>query len=191
MARTPARPGAVWWRSVAPPELGSVREVRALTHGAPRRQPVVGLRPPPPEANAEAIEPRHAVHVGSRMIARRAGGTLGYRPLLCGPSAPRTFVRRIRASVGSWRTSDRSRPRRPVSISPGGAMRPTSRDRTPPSTPPATFAICDRCGDVVVGDSACRCRTPYDQTAVQRRHRDAVARASASDTRRRKRRSAA
>ena len=75
MARTPARPGAVWWRSVAPPELGSVREVRALTHGAPRRQPVVGLRPPPPEANAEAIEPRHAVHVGSRMIARRAGGT--------------------------------------------------------------------------------------------------------------------
>ena len=55
-ARTPARPGAVWWRSAVPPEPGSVREDRALTHSTPRRHPVVGLRPPPPESDAEAVD---------------------------------------------------------------------------------------------------------------------------------------
>ena len=35
-------------------------------------------------------------------------------------------------------------------------------------------AVCDRCGDVSVGDVPCRCRTPYDQAEVDRRHRDAV-----------------
>lgn len=48
--------------------------------------------------------------------------------------------------------------------------------------------ICDRCGDITVGDTPCRCRTPYDETDVRRRHRDAVARARATATGRRRQR---
>jgi hypothetical protein len=40
----------------------------------------VGLPPPPPEPGAEAIEHDKAVHVGSRTIARQAGGTPGVPP---------------------------------------------------------------------------------------------------------------
>jgi hypothetical protein len=74
--------------------------------------------------------------------------------------------------------------------SPGGAME-SQRDQPPPSARHVKVAICDRCGDVSVGDAVCRCRTPYDEPAVRRRHQIAVARAraraTAPDRRRRQR----
>jgi hypothetical protein len=66
-------------------------------------------------------------------------------------------------------------------------MRVTNRAHTP--TPPVTIVMCDRCGDVTVGEERCRCATPYDEAAVRRRHRDAVARARANTPDRRRRRS--
>jgi hypothetical protein len=40
--------------------------------------------------------------------------------------------------------------------------------------------ICDRCGDVLLDETPCRCRTPYDARAVAKRHREAVARSGIS-----------
>jgi hypothetical protein len=60
-------------------------------------------------------------------------------------------------------------------------------DQNPPSTRSVTVAICDRCGDINFDDGPCRCRTPYDQTAVPGRHRDALTRAPATATRRQRR----
>jgi len=63
---------------------------------------------------------------------------------------------------------------------PGGVpMRSTNPPETTRPTRPGAVVICDRCGDVNVDDAPCRCRTPYEQTEVRRRHRDAVARARA------------
>ena len=172
------------------PRAGLRARRGALTHSTPRRHPVVGLRPPPPEPDAEAIT-RHAVHVGSRAIARQAGGTprgtAAPLRIYCDCAAPVLGPRRG-AGVRHFTPSNRSRPRRPVSIPPGGAME-SEREQPPPSARHVTVAICDRCGDVIVGDAACRCRTPYDEPAVRRRHRDAVARARATASDRRRRRS--
>jgi hypothetical protein len=55
-------------------------------------------------------------------------------------------------------------------------MRLTVFTQNPRSIRPPAVVVCDRCGEVNV-DSPCRCRTPYDQAEVDRRHRDAVARA--------------
>jgi hypothetical protein len=70
--------------------------------------------------------------------------------------------------------------------------KPTPVFPTPVFPTPVFIAvsICDRCGDVCVGGTPCRCRTPYDETEVRRRHRDAVARARKSTTQRRGRRDA-
>ena len=187
--RTPARPGAVWWRSAVPPGLDSVREDRALTHSTPRRHLVVGLRPPPPEPDAEAI----TTTCSARWIpdiARQAGGTpRGYRPPARRiPTAQRHRGPGTRRRCETLHSTNRSRPRRPVSIPPGGAMEP-QREQLPSSAGHVTVAICARCGDVVVGDAGCRCTTPYDEPAFRRRHRDAVARARATASDRRRRRS--
>ena len=73
----------------------------------------------------------------------------------------------------------------------GGAMRSTKPTPEPTRRGAArAVSICDRCGDICIDAAPCRCRTPYDQTEVRRRHRDAVARAQASAKKHRSRRDA-
>ena len=133
--------------------------------------------------------PRHAVHVGSWTIARQAGGTPRgtARPHVESPLRSDYRGPPIRRGCEILHPTNRSRPRRSVSIPPGGAME-LQREQLPSSAGHVTVAICARCGDVVVGDAGCRCTTPYDEPAFRRRHRDAVARArtTASDRRRRR-----
>ena len=68
-------------------------------------------------------------------------------------------------------------------------MRMPNRPQTPLPIPSVRVVMCDRCGEVTVGDEKCRCSTPYDEAAVRRRHRDAIARARANTPDRGRRRS--
>jgi hypothetical protein len=89
--RTPSRPGAVWWRNAVPPGLGSVREDRALTHSTPRRHPVVGLRPPPPEPDAEAITTTRSARWIPHDRAKGGRYSSGYRPPAVRAFGPPSF----------------------------------------------------------------------------------------------------
>ncbi len=156
-----------------------------------RRSPRAGLRARRSGSHAQhaAEAPRRGPASASAGAGRRGhdhdmqctldpGRSRDRRAVLLGVPPARTSsldcaapvsARRLGAGVGQFTRQPLEIPAARVDITgPGGAME-AQREQPPPSARHVKVAICDRCGDVSVGDTACRCRTPYDEPAVRRR----------------------